>query len=51
MAASKGNIAHRRKVRELEARRDRLLEQTAKNKNEITKVRAELKHVRKVGVS
>lgn len=47
--AVKSNIAHRRKVRELEAKRDRLMEQTSKNRTELAKVRAELKSVRKGG--
>lgn len=37
------NIGHRRKVRELEARRDKLIESGARNKSELAKVRAELK--------
>jgi hypothetical protein len=40
-------IAQRRKIRELEAKRDRLTETTTKNKTEMAKVRAELKHLRK----
>lgn len=44
---AKSTIVHRRKVRELEAKRDRLMESTVKNRNELAKVRAELKSVRK----
>lgn len=44
---AKSTIAHRRKVRELESKRDRLMESTVKNRNELAKVRAELKSVRK----
>jgi len=40
-------IALRRKIRELEAKRDRLTESNTKNKTELAKVRAELKHMRK----
>lgn len=47
---AKSTITHRRKVRELEAKRDRLMEQTTKNRGELQKVRAELKHVRKVKI-
>lgn len=48
--ATKGGIAHRRKVRELEAKRDRLMESTHKNRSELAKVRAELKLARKRSV-
>lgn len=44
------SITHRRKVRDLEAKRDRLIESTSRNKGELQKVRAELKHVRKTRV-
>jgi hypothetical protein len=40
-------LAHRRKVRELEAKRDRLMESNTRNKTELAKVRAELKQARK----
>jgi hypothetical protein len=40
------NIQARRKKRELEAKRDRLLEQSVKTKTELAKVRAELKSTR-----
>ena len=40
-------IAHRRKVREVEAKRDRLMEQSAKVRGELAKTRVELKHIRK----
>jgi len=41
------SIAYRRKVRELEAKRDKLLEAGTKNRNELAKTRAELKNVRR----
>lgn len=44
------NIAKRRRVRELEAKRDKLLESTTRNKGELQKIRAELKHARKVKI-
>ena len=40
------DIAKRRKVRALEARRDKLMENTERNKVELKKVRAELKAIR-----
>lgn len=40
------SIQDRRKRRELEAKRDKLLEMKTKNKNELAKVRAELKVTR-----
>lgn len=43
------NVEKRRKVRALEARRDALMVTAAKNKNELVKVRADLKHTRKAG--
>ena len=46
---AKTTIAHRRKVRELEARRDRLMEGSQKNKTELAKTRAELSTLRKQG--
>lgn len=46
---AKTTIAHRRKVRELEARRDRLIEGSQKNKTELAKTRAELSTLRKQG--
>jgi hypothetical protein len=46
---AKSTIQHRRKVRELEAKRDRLMESQSKNKNELVKVRAELKQMRRAG--
>jgi hypothetical protein len=46
---AKTSIAHRRKVRELEAKRDRLLESNSKNKTELAKARAELSTLRKQG--
>ena len=44
--ATKG-IAHRRKVREIEAKRDKLMEQSAKVRAELAKTRVELKHIRR----
>lgn len=41
------DIQHRRKVRQLETKRDTLLEQAAKQKTELAAVRATLKQVRK----
>lgn len=46
---AKTTIAHRRKVRELEAKRDRLLETQSKHKTELAKTRAELSSTRKQG--
>ena len=46
---AKTSIAHRRKVRELEAKRDRLLEGSSKQKTELAKTRAELSTLRKQG--
>jgi len=40
------SIEMRRRIRALEAKRDKLVEVSAKSKSELTKVRAELKHVR-----
>lgn len=40
------DIQKRRQIRELESKRDRLLEGTTKNKRDLTKVRAELKHLK-----
>jgi len=42
-------IQFRRKVRELEAKRDKLLEMNTRNKTELSKVRAELTSMRKQG--
>lgn len=47
--AVKTSIDHRRKIRALEAKRDALLGNAAKNKTDLAKVRAELKAVRKQG--
>lgn len=44
---AKSSIAERRKKRELEAKRDRLIESSQKNRTELAKVRAELKTTRK----
>jgi hypothetical protein len=44
---AKNTIQFRRKIRELEAKRDRLLESNVKNKTELAKVRAELKSHRR----
>lgn len=46
---AKTTIAHRRKVRELEAKRDRLTESAEKNKTELAKTRAELRTLKKSG--
>jgi uncharacterized protein YigA (DUF484 family) len=46
---AKTTIAHRRKIRELEAKRDRLMEGSQKNKTELAKTRAELSTLRKQG--
>lgn len=46
---AKTTIAHRRKIREMEARRDKLLEATTRNRTELAKVRAELSEIRKQG--
>ena len=46
MAKMSSNIAHRRKVRELEAKRDALLSKQTTNKSDLAKVRAELKVLR-----
>lgn len=40
---AQSSIQYRRKVRELEAKRDKLLESQEKTKSELAKVRAELK--------
>lgn len=47
MATGKSNVAHRRAVRAVEAKRDKLIENTARNRNELAKVRAELKSIKK----
>jgi len=44
---AKTSIAHRRKVRELEAKRDKLLQAAAKAKADLVSVRSDLNHVRK----
>jgi hypothetical protein len=44
------NIAHRRKVRALETRRDTLTEQAAKIKQQLAATRAELKSQRKARI-
>lgn len=49
MAVNKSTVQHRRKVRALEAKRDALLQAQEKNKLQLTLVRADLKHQRKVG--
>jgi len=49
MAAAKTSIQHRRQVRELEAKRDRLLQNQEKTRADLATVRTQLKHVRKVG--
>ena len=41
------SILHRRKVRELEAKRDKLIEAKSKALKDLNSVRSELKHVRK----
>lgn len=49
MATGKSSVAQRRKIRALEAKRDQLIEAAQKNKQQLTVVRADLKHQRKVG--
>ena len=49
MAAPKTSITHRRKIRELEAKRDKLLESQLKAKADLVQVRANLKHMRATG--
>jgi hypothetical protein len=44
--ATKG-IEHRRKVRAIEARRDKLMEASQKARAELAKTRVELKHMRR----
>jgi len=44
---AKTSIEKRRKIRELEAKRDALLIAKTKHSNDLVKVRAELKNVRK----
>jgi hypothetical protein len=44
------NIQKRRKIRELEAKRDKLMEATAKAKADLVQVRSALKFARKQGV-
>ena len=39
-------IEHRRKVRQLEAKRDKLMESKARATSELAKTRVELKHAR-----
>jgi len=46
--ASSNNLVRRRRIRELEAQRDRLLIAQAKARETLVKTRAELKHVRGV---
>ena len=41
------SITHRRNIRSIEAKRDKLIESTMKNKSELAKVRAELRVSRK----
>lgn len=45
--AAKTSMIKRRKIRELEAKRDKLLEIAAKAKADLTTVRAQLAHERK----
>jgi len=45
---AKSTIENRRKMRELEAKRDKLLVMGAKSKSELAKVRAEIKHMRSI---
>jgi hypothetical protein len=47
--ATKSTVEHRRRVRALEAKRDKLLQDTEKNKQQLNLVRADLKLLRKVG--
>jgi hypothetical protein len=49
--AGRTSIAHRRKIRELEAKRDKLLDSQAKVKADLITTRANLSHLRKVGAS
>ena len=46
---AKSTIQHRRQVRALEAKRDKLVEDAAKRKTELAKVRTELKLLRATG--
>lgn len=46
---AKTSLAHRRKVRELEAKKDRLMEQSEKARLELTKTRAEIRSIKKTG--
>lgn len=45
----RSSVEHRRKLRALEAKRDALIQQAEKNKQQLTLVRADLKHQRKMG--
>jgi membrane-bound ClpP family serine protease len=45
---AKMTIDKRRKIRQMEAKRDRLIELNAKSRADLVKIRAELKHARKV---
>lgn len=43
------SIEHRRKIREVEAKRDRLIVASQKHRQELAKTRAELKALKKSG--
>jgi len=47
--SAKTSVEHRRRVRALEAKRDALIQAQEKNRQQLTVVRADLKHQRKVG--
>jgi len=47
--ATKSSVEHRRKVRALEAKRDALIQAQEKTRQQLTLVRADLKHQRKAG--
>jgi hypothetical protein len=47
--AIRSSVDHRRKIRALEAKRDALIQASEKNRQQLTLVRADLKHQRKAG--
>lgn len=47
--AVRSSVDHRRKIRALEAKRDALIQAGEKNRQQLTLVRADLKHTRKAG--
>lgn len=46
---ARSTIEHRRKIREVESRRDKLIMQNHKARTELAKTRAELKSLRSAG--